>query len=53
MGRLIDEEDAINALIEEFKRTPTIAIRAKYTIEQLPPAQSERKKGKWVGYDGD
>lgn len=41
MGRLIDEEDAINALMEEFKRTPTMAIRAKYTIEQLSPVQPE------------
>ena len=38
---LISRSDAIDALIEEFKRAPTIAIRAKDMIEQLPSAQPE------------
>lgn len=32
---------AIDALMDEFKRIPTMAIRAKYVIEQLPPAQPD------------
>lgn len=34
----ISRQAAIDALIEEFKRTPTVAIRAKHVIEQLPSA---------------
>lgn len=37
----ISRQATINALIEGFKRSPTIAIRAKGMIEQLPSAQSE------------
>lgn len=47
MRELIEKHDAIDALIEEFKRTPTVAIRAKHTVEKLPSAQPERKTGKW------
>ena len=44
----ISREAAIDALVEGFKRIPTLAIRAKDMIEQLPSAQPERKKGKWT-----
>ena len=37
----IYRQAAIEALREEFKRTPTTAIRAMHRIEQLPPAQPE------------
>ena len=42
MGRLLDEDDVIGALMEQFKRNTPIAIRAKLTVEALPPAQPER-----------
>ena len=62
MKDTIYRQDAIDALTEEFKRTPTMAIRAKYVIEQLPSTQliaiaspdtiqdaiePERKTGTW------
>lgn len=37
----ISREAAIEALRDEFKRTPTNAIRAMDTIKNLPSAQSE------------
>lgn len=37
----ISREAAIDALIEGFRRSPTVAIRAKDMIEQLPSAQPE------------
>lgn len=37
----ISRKAAIDALIEGFKRSPTVAIRAKDMIEQLPSAQPE------------
>ena len=37
----ISREVAIDSLIEGFKRSPTVAIRAKDMIEQLPSAQLE------------
>lgn len=43
---LVSKQMAIDALMDEFKRVPTVAIRAKYRIEQLPPAQP--KRGKWI-----
>lgn len=45
MGRLLDEDDVIGALMEQFKRNTPIAIRAKLTVEALPPAQPEPK---WI-----
>lgn len=42
----ISRQMAIDALMDEFKRVPTTAIRAKNRIEQLPPASP--KKGKWI-----
>ena len=38
---LIDRRQAIDALMERFKRVPTTAIIAKDTIENLPSAQPE------------
>lgn len=40
---LINKDIAINVLREEFKKMPTIAIRAMETIKKLPPAQPEWK----------
>lgn len=37
----ISRKRAIDALMEDFKRIPTNAIRAKTVIEQLPPAKPE------------
>lgn len=37
----ISRKGAIDALMEDFKRIPTNAIRAKTVIEQLPSAQPE------------
>lgn len=37
----IDRQESIDALMEEFKRIPTNAIRAKNIIEGLPSAQPE------------
>lgn len=42
---LINKDIAINALREEFKKVPTIAIRAMETIKKLPPAQPEQR---WI-----
>lgn len=36
---VIYRQMAIDALMDEFKRIPTMAIRAKHVIEQLPSAQ--------------
>jgi hypothetical protein len=41
MDDLISKRVAIDALMEQFKRNPTIAIRAKLTVEGLPSAQPE------------
>lgn len=38
----VSREAAIDALIEGFRRSPTIAIRAKDMIEQLPSVQPEK-----------
>lgn len=40
----ISHQGAIDALMEEFKRIPTTAIRAKNIIEGLPSAQPEPPK---------
>lgn len=34
---------AIDAVMDEFKRIPTNAVRAKTRIEALPPAQPEQR----------
>jgi len=41
MKDLIERQAAIDALMDEFKRVPTTAIRAKNRIERLPSAQPE------------
>ena len=41
MSELISKQAAIDAVMDEFKRIPTNAIRAKIRIEALPPAQPE------------
>jgi len=41
VGGTISRQQAIDALMERFKRVPTNAIIAKYTIENLPSAQPE------------
>lgn len=41
MDNLISRQGAIDAMIDEFKRTPTNAIRAKTRLEALSPAQPE------------
>lgn len=54
MDDLISRRVAIDALMEQFKRNPTIAIRAKLTVEGLPSAQSEIircKDCKWWSND--
>ena len=38
---LISRQGAIDAMIDEFKRTPTSAIRAKFRLEALSPAQTK------------
>ena len=38
---LINRQDAIDALREQFKRNTPIAIRAKLTVEGVPSAQPE------------
>ena len=40
----ISRRAAIDAVMDEFKRIPTSAIRAKTRIEALPPAQPEYTK---------
>lgn len=38
---LIKKQGAIAAVMDEFKKSPTIAIRAKTRLENLSPVQSE------------
>lgn len=49
----ISRQAAIDAVIDELKRSPTPAIRAKFRLEALPSAQPERKKGRWLRYGED
>ena len=41
--KVIYADDAIDALRDEFKKAPTIAIRAMEVIRGLPSTQSEHK----------
>jgi len=43
MDDLISRQQAIDALMERFKRVPTNAIIAKDVIENLPSVQPERR----------
>lgn len=45
VGDMVYRQAAIDALRDEFKRTPTTAIRAMDVIGRLPSAQQERKRG--------
>lgn len=40
-GDTISRQAAINAVMDEFKRVPTTAIRAKARLESLPSAQPD------------
>ena len=40
-GDMVSRRAAIDALMDEFKRAPTTAIRAKNRIDRLPSAQPE------------
>lgn len=42
---VIFRKAAIDAVVDEFKRSPTPAIRAKLRLEALPPAQPEQR---WI-----
>ena len=53
MNDSISRQAAIDAVIDELKRSPTPAIRAKFRLEALPSAQPERKKGRWLRYGED
>lgn len=48
MGDMISREAAIDAVMDEFKRVPTTAIRAKARLESLPSAQPQRMRGRWT-----
>lgn len=41
MSDPIDRQAAIDAVMDEFKRVPTTAIRAKARLESLPSAQPQ------------
>ena len=41
VGGTVSRRAAIDALMDEFKRVPTTAIRAKDALEKLPSAQLE------------
>jgi hypothetical protein len=41
VGDTVSRKAAIDALMDEFKRVPTTAIRAKNRIERLPSSQPE------------
>lgn len=43
MSDLISRQAAIDALINYFKKSPTIAIRARGVVEELPSAQQEQQ----------
>lgn len=53
MNDLISRQAAINAVMDEFKRVPTTAIRAKTRLESLPAAQPQRMRGRWIKSDTD
>lgn len=46
VGDMISRQAAIDAVVDEFKRSPTPAIRAKLRLEALPPAQPEQQHGR-------
>ena len=50
---LIDRQAALDAITDELMpSTPLSAvIRAKNRLKELPSAQPERKRGKWIPFD--
>ena len=50
-GYPIDADYLMAKVAEEYGERARDALYR--IIRYMPPAQSERKKGKWVGYDGD
>ena len=52
MKDLIDRAMAINALDKRFDSIPmeqtTEILQLRKDLRELPPAQSERKRGKWI-----
>lgn len=57
MGDLISRQAAVDVINYELKYGAVVdqcGLKTAYDlIEALPSAQPERKKGKWVRYDGD
>lgn len=59
VGDTIFRQDAIDAINHicpvdtEYDCTLLDRVDVRYVFSELPSAQLERKKGKWVGYDGD
>ena len=49
---VIYKQAVTNALQDEFKKTPTTAIRAINVIRRLSSAQPERMRGKWIKRGG-
>jgi hypothetical protein len=45
MSDLISRRSAIDDMLSEFKRVPTIAIRAKDVLERLPSSEPEQQ---WI-----
>lgn len=50
---LISRQQAIDIVRNRVKRFTTACVLAVTEIEQLPPAQPERKKGKWINHRND
>ena len=49
---LIRRKDAIDAIFKTCRRTCSLSHALEKMLEQLPSAQSESKKGKWIeAYD--
>ena len=59
MSDYISRQEAINALDKRFDSIPmeqtTEILQLRKDLRELPPAQPERKKGKWIAVteDGD
>lgn len=53
MSDLISRQAAIEIVRHRCKRLTTACVLAVTEIEQLPPAQPERKKGKWINHRKD
>ncbi len=51
MSDLISRQAAKNAIRDELKRNPTMAIRTMNAIDNLPSTRLEAKSPKWVAED--